>query len=158
MEIAHKILLLREKRRKKLNSKEELINEILNYYNDFLIGENNEFRFSRNKVKTEVNKLYNDITSTICMMEKKEFIPLEHINIKLTTLTEKTLEHQTMLNYMLEKKHQYKMEEHETSKAVSSKLIRILKQEKNKEIVNKNEKVLKKEFITKKENKNEKDN
>lgn len=159
MEIAHRILLLREKARKKLIKREEIINETLNYYNDFLIGETNNFIFERNRTKIEVIKLYNDITSTIYSIKKKEFIPLEHINIKLQTITEKTLENQTLLNYMIEKKYTYKIEDHETNKAVTNKLNNILKNEKDKDKNNdkSNDKVLKKEYILqKKEDKNEK--
>lgn len=152
IEIAHRILLLRESKRKKLHTKDELIKETLNFYDEFVMGETQEFKFSRNKIKTEVAKLYNDITSTICTIQKKEFIPLEHINIKLTTLTEKTLEHQTMLNYMIEKKHQYKINEHPSSKNVSIKLIKILEKEKEKEKTDKTAKILKKEYINQKEN------
>lgn len=147
MEFAHKFILLREKNRKILTTKEEIIKETLNYYNEFIIGEIHEFNFERNKIKTEVTKLYNDITSTICCIEKKEFIPLEHINIKLEDLTQATLERQLILNDMIHKKHNYRMEENETSKNVTTKLNNILTKEKSKEQKdNKDQKTLKKEF------------
>lgn len=147
IEFAHKLLLLRESKRKKLITRDEIINETLSYYHDFLIGENHEFNFERNRLKTEVAKLYNDINSTICAIEKREFTPLEHINIKLDLLTEATLENQILLNDMLEKKHHYRMEEHETSKNVTDKLNGILVKEKAKEKTDeKGEKVLKKEY------------
>ena len=148
MEFAHKLILLRESKRKKLITKEDVINETLKYYNDFLIGENQEFNFERNRIKTEVTKLYNDITSTICSLEKKEFVPLEHINIKLEVLTEETLERQAILNDMIEKKHHHKMEDNETSKSVTNKLTNILTKEKQQQQEKKDEKVLKKEFKT----------
>lgn len=146
MEFAHKLLLLRESKRKHISTKEDLIKETLNYYSDFIIGEHNEFNFGRNKIKIEITKLYNDINSTICVIEKKDFIPLEHINVKLTDLTEATLEKQTILNNMIEKKYNYNIDNNETNKAVTSKLNAVLNNEKTKE--NKNNKVLKKEFNT----------
>lgn len=155
-EIAHRILLLRESIRKKLTSKEETIYETLKYYQDFLIGEQHNFNFQRNKTKTEVAKLYNDITHTICTMQKKEFIPLEHINIKLEILTTKTLEHQEILNNMIEKKYNVKVEEREESRGVKAKLTTILENEKKKNKTNETPKVLKKELKeTKKDNKKE---
>jgi len=150
MEFAHKLLLLRESKRKQLITKEEIIKETLNYYDDFIIGETQSFNFERNKIKTEVTKLYNDITSTICNLEKREFIPLEHINIKLETLTEATLERQAILNNMIEKKHNYRIDDDERSKVVTNKLTNILNNEKKKE--KKDEKVLKKEYKTKSSN------
>ena len=159
MEFANKLLKIRESMRKKLNTKDEIISETMNYYNEFLQGEMHQFNFERNRIKMEVAKLYNDITSTICIMEQKEFIPLEHINIKLEVLTRQTLEHQDVLNYMIEKKHQHKMEENETSRAVTTKLTNILENEKVKETNKKDEKVLKKEYIPiKKEDHDERKN
>lgn len=149
LEFAHKLLLLRESNRKKLTSKEEIINETIKYYNDFLLEEHQTFNFERNKIKLEVAKLYNDINNTICIIEKKEFIPLEHINIKLDALTEATLENQTILNSLIEKKHGYNMDNNENSKMVTNKLTNILNNENKKENIKENNKVLKKEFINK---------
>lgn len=147
MEFAHKLILLREKRRKKLVNKEDIIMETIHYYNDFLIGETQKFNFERNKVKTEVTKLYNDITSTICSIEKKEFIPLEHINIKLDVLVGETLERQEILNDIIEKKYDYKMKETENNQKVTNKLTNVLNTEKEKEKKNEKEgKLLKKEY------------
>ena len=146
MEFAHRLLLLREGKRNKLLTKEQIINHTISYYNDFLLGEQHEFNFERNKVKTEITKLYNDISSVICNIEKKEFVPLEHINIKLEILTEATIEKQTTLNNLIEKKYNYKIEEDNTNKRTTAKLNTILTKEKDKENKKENSKVLKKEL------------
>lgn len=142
LELARQILGIREVEKLKKFKKENIIEETLNSYQEFLIGDNHEFNFVRNKIKLEVAKLYNDTLRNICILEEAPFIPVEHINIKLSDMVEETLNNQQRLNNLLVEKKKVNVEETEVSLKVTEKLAGVLEKEKEREMVKGKPKVL----------------
>ena len=60
-------------------------------YDDYLQGETNNFNFDRNKQKTEVCKLYNNLLEVLCTEQKAPFEPVNHINYQYQKLLEETI-------------------------------------------------------------------
>ena len=60
-------------------------------YDDYLQGETNIFNFDRNKQKTEVCKLYNNLLEVLCNEQKAPFEPVSHINYQYQKLLEETI-------------------------------------------------------------------
>ena len=145
LELARQILLMRELIRLK-KDKKDLVKDTLESYQEFLNGENHQFNFSRNRIKTEVAKLYNDTLHNICIIEKTEYIPVEHINIKLSDLVSVTLENQERLNNLIETHKKVDINKEETSIKVNQKLNCILEKEKVRENNLEKPKVYKKEY------------
>lgn len=145
LELARQILLMRELIRLK-KDKKDLVKDTLESYQEFLNGENHQFNFSRNRIKTEVAKLYNDTLHNICIIEKTEYIPVEHINIKLSDLVSVTLENQERLNNLIETHKKVDVNKEETSIKVNQKLNYILEKEKVRENNLEKAKVYKKEY------------
>lgn len=155
-EIAKKILLLRETSRNVINTKDSVIRETINFYNNFLEGDNHEFNFEKNRLKTEIVLLYNDINHNISFIEKTDYLPLNSINIDVNSLAYATLQKQKTLNNLIEKKYSVNIDKDESSKAVKDKLTQAInKEEKHNDKAKKDnkEKVLKKEFKTNNETK-----
>jgi len=149
LELARKILLIRELNMLK-KEKKDIIKDTLDSYYEFIIGEQHQFNFLRNKVKTEVAKLYNDTMRNICILEDSTYIPIEHINLKLSDLASETLNNQQRLNKMIKEKNKVVIENQEISIKVEQKLSNILENEKKHEKERGNEqdkvKVYKKEY------------
>lgn len=155
-EIAKKILLLRETSRNVINTKDSVIQETINFYNNFLEGDNHEFNFEKNRLKTEIVLLYNDINHNISFIEKTDYLPLNSINIDVNSLAYATLQRKKTLNNLIEKKYSVNIDKDESSKAVKDKLTQAINnEEKNNDKAKKDnkEKVLKKEFKTNNETK-----
>ena len=74
----------------RLNDK-DILRTLQDDYDDFLKGEENSFNFDRNKNKTEVCKLYNNLVEILSNEQGIEFTPLEHINYQYQELLEETL-------------------------------------------------------------------
>lgn len=142
LELARQILTVREIEKLKKFKKENVVEDTLNSYQEFLTGDNNSFNFVRNKIKLEVAKLYNDTLRNICVLEEMPFNPVEHINIKLSDMVEETLSNQERLNNLLIVKKKVNVEETEVSMKVTEKLTGVLEKEKEREIVKGKPKVL----------------
>lgn len=148
LELARQILAVREMEKIKKFKRENIIDDTLSSYQEFLMGDNHEFNFVRNKIKLEVAKLYNDTLRNICVLEEMPFNPVEHINIKLSDMVEETLNNQQRLNNLLMEKKKVNMEETEVSMKVTEKLTGVLEKEKEREIVKGKPKVLVKGYNT----------
>lgn len=151
LELARQILMKRELEKLK-KEKKDIVKDTLESYDEFLIGENNTFNFSRNKLKTEVAKLYNDTLRNICALEDAPYMPIEHINIKLSSLVSETIENQQRLNALINKEKKVNIEENEKSIRVSNKLNGILEKEKTREDTKDKVKVYTREYRPPKSN------
>jgi hypothetical protein len=69
----------------------DIVAVLLRDYDDLLNEETNDFNFERNKRKTEVCKLYNNLLEVLSNEQHIPFIPVEHINFQYQTLLEDTL-------------------------------------------------------------------
>lgn len=73
-------------------------NEILDYsdismylnkvYLEFIEGVSANFNYQRNKTKTELVKLYNDLNNIMAYKKKEKYISINHINFKMEDLVE----------------------------------------------------------------------
>jgi len=142
LELARQILAVREIEKLKKFKKENIIDDTLISYQEFLLGDNHDFNFVRNKIKLEVVKLYNDTLRNICVLEGMPFNPTEHINIKLSDVIEETLSNQQHLNNLLLEKKKVNVEETKVSMKVTEKLTGVLEKEKEREMINGKNKVL----------------
>jgi len=142
LELARQILTVREIEKLKKFKKENIVEDTLNSYQEFLTGDDHDFNFVRNKIKLEVAKLYNDTLRNICVLEEMPFNPVEHINIKLSDMVEETLSNQERLNNLLIVKKEVNVEETEVSMKVTEKLTGVLEKEKEREMVKGQPKVL----------------
>ena len=69
-----------------LNNLEDIFIYVNGIYKEFIMGVNQEFNFEKNKYKTELIKLYNDINRLVAINNKKQFIFIDHINFKMDDL------------------------------------------------------------------------
>ncbi len=104
MELARLIILSLKKEDYKLLTKDDILNRINEIYTRFNRGLNNKFNFDRNKTKTELVILYNDINSLISKIEKKPFISIDHINFKMDDLLEASRVKKEELSGLLKRK------------------------------------------------------
>ena len=70
------------------NDLEDIYGYINSIYLNFIKGIDQEFNFERNKYKTELIKLYNDINRLISINNKKQFIFIDHINFRMNDLVD----------------------------------------------------------------------
>lgn len=146
LELARQILMVREMEKIKKFKRENIITDTLSSYQEFLIGDNHDFNFVRNRVKLEVAKLYNDTLRNICVLEEMPFNPVEHINIKLSDMIEETISNQQRLNNLLLEKNKVNIEETEVSVKVTEKLTSVFEKEKEREMIKGKPKVLVKTY------------
>ena len=99
-------------------------------YEDFLTGEENTFNFDRNKQKTEVCKLYNNLLEVLSNEQKSPFVPVEHINFPYQTLIEETIATKDAVENIAHKKTGTDIMLDSKSVAVSDKLNLELEKEK----------------------------
>ena len=128
-------------------NRDDLIAVLQVDYDDFLMGEANEFNFERNKRKTEVGKLYNNLLEILSREQKIPFVPIEHINYQYEELLEDTISTKDAVERMAFKKTGYDIMMDDRSVMVSDKLDNELQKEKakNREM-GINQKILKKEM------------
>ena len=60
-------------------------------YHNFINGIDLPFNFQRNKAKTELVVLYNNLNNVISKNKNESFIPIDHINFRIEDLIEATL-------------------------------------------------------------------
>ena len=109
----------------------DIADVLLDDYEDFINGESNDFNFDRNKKKTEVCKLYNNLLEVLSNEQKVPFTPVEHINYQYQTLLEDTLATKEAVEGMAFKKTGKDVMLDHRSVAVSDKLDNELQLEKN---------------------------
>ena len=142
LELARQILLKRDLEKIKKGNKEDIIENTLLSYQEFLLGDNHEFNFTRNKLKLEVAKLYNDTLRNICILDNGPYYPVEHLNIKFSDMINQTIENQQRLNMLLIEKKKVNIEENELSLKVTEKLTNVLEKEKVREEIKGKPKIL----------------
>lgn len=101
-------------------------------YDDYLLGETNNFNFDRNKQKTEVCKLYNNLLEVLCNEQKINFEPVNHINYQYQKLLEDTISTKEAVEKKAFEKTGKDVMMTPKSVAVSDKLDNELKKEKQK--------------------------
>ena len=109
----------------------DIADVLLDDYDDFINGESNEFNFDRNKKKTEVCKLYNNLLEVLSNEQKVPFTPVEHINYQYQALLEETLATKEAVEDMAFKKTGKDVMLDRRSVTVSDKLDNELQNEKN---------------------------
>ena len=142
IELARRLLLLRSKKEFDIKDEKDLLNQINQIYFDFINGEKVEFNFERNKTKTELVQLYNDINAINSVITKREYVFIDHINYQMMDLINGVISQKEELDEFVEKKYNIKQEDNEKSVLVSNKL-EILK-EKEEERLNINSDVKRK--------------
>lgn len=140
LELAFNILKKREENRRKIYKKDVVVNTF-DSYQDFLLGELNSFNFLRNKLKTEVAKLYNDTLYNICELEESIYIPIEHINIKFNYLIQETIDNQERLAKLILEKKKVDITTNPVTVSVNQKLEIIHQKEKEREALKEKPKV-----------------
>lgn len=128
MELARKILLLNEEKEIQIGNIKDMLLFMNSMYMDFLNGEKVIFNYNRNKVKTELVKLYNNINKLSCKFNGENYISIDHINYPLDDLILATEKKKKDMEIFLEQKYNYKSEKHEESILVNNKL-EIIKEE-----------------------------
>ena len=83
IELAKQLILFSQNKDIGLNDKISYIDSI---YKEFLVGIDEPFNFNRNKAKTELVKLYNDLNKVIYSAKKESYIIVEHINFRMEDL------------------------------------------------------------------------
>ena len=83
IELAKQLILFSQNKDIDLNNKLLYIDSI---YKEFLVGIDEPFNFNRNKAKTELVKLYNDLNKVIYSIKKESYIIVEHINFRMEDL------------------------------------------------------------------------
>ena len=91
-------------------------------YDDFLRGEDAPFEFDRNRRKTEVSVLYNNLLETLTGYQGLPFEPVMHINYPYQNLLEETLAVKDTVDRMTTAKTGHDMVMDEKSVMVSDKL------------------------------------
>ncbi len=109
----------------------DIVDVLLRDYDDFLNEETNDFNFERNKRKTEVCKLYNNLLEVLSNEQKVPFTPVEHINYQYQALLEETLATKEAVEDMAFKKTGKDVMLDRRSVTVSDKLDNELQNEKN---------------------------
>ena len=135
LELARKILLLRRNEEYDINNINELYNRINSAYYEFINGEKVIFNFSRNKTKTELVKLYNEMNYLDCKLTKQEYNFIEHINFQMDDLLDSVISKKEKLDNLLEIKYHYEKEKHEESILVENKLKLLKEKEEEKKQV-----------------------
>ncbi len=111
---------------------DDIIKTLRNDYDDFLEGEENEFNFERNRQKTEVCKLYNNLLEVLSREQKAPYEPVEHINFPYQTLLEETIATKNAVENIAHKKTGVDIMLEDKSVMVSDKLNNELEKEKTK--------------------------
>ena len=135
LELARKLLLLQKNKEYDINNITELYNRINSVYYEFINGEKVIFNFSRNKTKTELVKLYNEMNYLDYKLTKKEFNFIEHINFQMDDLLDCVISKKESLDSLLETKYHYEKEKHEESILVENKLKLLKEKEEEKKQV-----------------------
>ena len=101
MELARKLILLSNEEEKKITNKNDIIKEVNEIYNKFNNGIEENFNFEKNKKRTELVVLFNDINKIISTVKKEDYIPVEHINFRLNDLIEASIYKKDELDMIL---------------------------------------------------------
>ena len=88
MELARRLILLSQKKSIDLLNPASVTKYMEKMYSEFVDGVDENFNFQRNKSKTEMVKLYNDINLLNCALRNEGYISLDHINFRMTDLIE----------------------------------------------------------------------
>lgn len=129
MELARRIILLSKKNDIDLSNPNNVLNYMNTMYTDFLNGIDEEFNFERNKTKTELVKLYNDINLLNCALREEEYIFVEHINFRMKDLLEATSVKKKELERALETRYHLSKEDLNTKKMANDKIDLLSKEE-----------------------------
>jgi len=130
LELARKILLITNSEILLPKRNRELLEAIDRFYYEFLNGEKVSFFFERNRTKTELMKLYNNMNRLTCMLQNQEFVFSDHINYRMVDLLDATSTKKSELESILESKYHYRKEGHEASILVNNKLDLLYEKEK----------------------------
>ena len=144
IELARKILLLRQKQREE-NEEENILLKVDEIYRDFVYGEKVIFNYERNKTKTELVKFYNDLNYINSKLTKKEFIFIDHINYQMEDLITTTKAKKEEIDNLLEEKYNIKTNNNENSVLANNKLDLLMEQEEKRNDVDKSKVMVKKE-------------
>lgn len=154
LEISRRVLLLNKKEKidsSIFNNKNDVLKFMQNSYNEFLIGENDIFNFERNKAKTEIVKLYNNLSYLNALIVKEDSFLITHINYKMDDLVNVTMNKKDELEKTLEDRKICDKEDIKESSLVDSKLESLYSNEVNKEKTKPDERV--KTLVYEKKNK-----
>ena len=132
LELASQLILLNKNENLVFNKQSDIIQYLNKKYYSFLNGEKAIFNFERNKTKTELVKLYNDLNQIDCVLNKKDMFYLDYINYPYQDLVEMTINKKREVDENLKEKYHYQVEKHEPSILVDNKLNILLEEEKAK--------------------------
>ena len=88
LELARRIILMNQISDDELKNKNDITLFIEKMYQKFNVGQPLEFNFERNKTKTELVVLFNDINKISSLINKEPYVVVEHINFKMDELIE----------------------------------------------------------------------
>lgn len=122
LELARKLISLNQKKELNIETNKDFFIQLNQFYFEFLNGEKIIFNFERNKDKTELVKLYNNIGVLNALLTKEEFIFKEHINYQMDNLIDDTFNKKEELESNLKRIYNYDKKKDENSILVNNRL------------------------------------
>ena len=86
LNLSRDLILLHQKRELEIEDYGNLSLYLSDVYHEFVKGVSNEFNYQRNKTKTELVKLYNDLNNIISYNKGEKHVSIDHINFKMMDL------------------------------------------------------------------------
>lgn len=88
LNLSRNLILLNKEREKEILDYSNLTLYLDMVYLEFTEGISNDFNYQRNKTKTELVKLYNDLNNIKSHIENEEHVSIDHINFKMEDLVD----------------------------------------------------------------------
>lgn len=86
LHLSRELILLHQQKEVEIEDYGDLSIYLNQVYLEFIDGVSDKFNYQRNKAKTELVKLYNDLNNIMSHQKKEEHISIEHINFKMEDL------------------------------------------------------------------------
>lgn len=103
LNLSRELILLHKNRESEILDYSNTLLYLDTVYFDFIHGISDGFNFQRNKTKTELVKLYNDLNNIKSHIKNEEHIPIEHINFKMEDLVDAVVVRKNEVENMINK-------------------------------------------------------
>ena len=113
LNLSRELILLHQEKETVVENYDDLSMYLNNAYLEFVNGVSDDFNYQRNKAKTELVKLYNDLNNILSYKRKEKHLPIEHINFKMEDL----------INAVKKRKEEAELELNDSKKLSYSELV-----------------------------------